>query len=122
MARDHGYLAYSQVIFTTEEALKNYPIAIADFLEATQAGWEYASAHRQSTVDLIIEKYNTDLDREYQLASLNRVLELVKPEGRLALAPMDRRKWEMSMARFIDHGILEKEVDLDPFLDFSLNP
>ncbi|MGJ3242814.1 MAG: ABC transporter substrate-binding protein [Opitutales bacterium] len=122
MAKDNGYLAYSQVMFAMEDDVAAYPAAIAAFLKATQQGWEYAAAHQAETVDLIISEYNPELDPAYQRASLAEVINLVKPDGRTALAPMDPEKWAASMALFQEHGIIEDPVDLQKLLNFSLNP
>lgn len=122
LAKDHGYLAYSQVFFTSVADRENYGEAIRAFLAASQRGWAFALEHPEATVDLILEKYNPALDRRYQLASLAEIAKLVRsPDGRI-FAPMDPTVWARSQELFLKHGLLTQETDLDALLDLSLNP
>jgi ABC-type nitrate/sulfonate/bicarbonate transport system substrate-binding protein len=116
MGRDHGYLAYSQVVFTTAEVANSHPKEVSAFLQALQRGWQKALEYPEATVDLIIEKWNPALDREHQLESLRLIAELVSPNGAEPLSPMSVERWEKSQKLFIDAGILSKTVPLDAFL------
>lgn len=122
MAKDHGYQAYSQVVFTTETMTRNHPEKIGPFLKALREGWTFALGNIESTVDLIREEWNPELDRDYQIASLEAIGELVSPRGRPPLAPMSRQKWEASQRDFVRAGIIEEPTDLDELLDFRFNP
>lgn len=122
LARDNGYLAYSQVIFTDEATVEAHPEVVKAFLEATKKGWAYACANPEATVDLIIGKYNPDLDKPYQMGSLAKVCELVAPAGKEPLAPMDKAKWAASQDLFIKYGVIAEPADLDALLDFRFNP
>lgn len=116
LARDHGYVAYSQVIFTTEAVAREHPEHVRGMLRAVQRGWEHALAHPEETVGLILARWNPELDRAYQEASLARIGELVKPGGAPALAPLSRERWAASQAIFLEHGLIPAPVDLDAFL------
>ncbi|MCV6608352.1 MAG: transporter substrate-binding domain-containing protein, partial [Campylobacterales bacterium] len=50
---------YSDIIFTSEQKLKNNQSQVEKFNEATLKGYEYAFAHIEESVDLILKKYNT---------------------------------------------------------------
>ena len=116
MAKDHGYIAFSQVIFTTEAVAEAHPEVVTGMLRAVQRGWEYALANPEETVDLILSQYNPDLDRAYQIASLEAIRDLVKPGGAPALAPMTADRWARSQSVFLEYGFLQAPVDLDAFL------
>lgn len=118
LARDYGYLAYSQVIFATEKMIEDHSDVVKRFLQATKKGWEYALDHVEDTADLIIAKYSPHLDRDYQLASLRRIADLVSPDGQLPLHPMEPAKWKASQEKFLKIGILKAPADLDVLLDF----
>jgi ABC-type nitrate/sulfonate/bicarbonate transport system substrate-binding protein len=121
-ASDMGYSAYSQVIFTTEAVVENHPELVRDFLAAVQRGWTYALENKEATVDLILKKYNPDLDREYQLVSLEKIDELVRPGGQAALAPIDPAVFRKSLSQYLEFGILEEGTDVDKLLDLRFNP
>jgi len=122
LARDNGYHAYSQVIFTTRETVQERPEVVRRFLDAVQKGWDYALDNPEQTVDLVIKDYNPDLDRDYQIASLQRIKHLVQPEAPPSLAPMDREVWEKSQKLYLEFGLIEKAADLDELVDLRFNP
>lgn len=122
MAKDLGYSAYSQVIFTTAEVVERHPILVRDFLEAVQRGWVYALDHKEETVKLILEKYNPALDRDYQLSSLAKIEELVRPEGKVPLAPIQPDVFRKSLTEYLESGILEKGTNLEDLLALEFNP
>ncbi len=120
-ARDFGYAAYSQVFFTSEGRLASDGAAIRAFLDASRRGWEHALAHPGETVDLVLAR-RPDLDREYQLRSLEAIAGLVRSPDGAVMAPMRREVWETSLRNFLAQGLLERPVDLDGLLPDLLRP
>ncbi|MEN8146652.1 MAG: ABC transporter substrate-binding protein [Campylobacterota bacterium] len=57
--RDHGFDFYSDILFSSENEVKNHPKRAAGFKSASLRGWEYAFTHIDETVELILNKYNT---------------------------------------------------------------
>ncbi len=119
MAKDHGYLAYSQVFFTDSEFLKGHPEQIEAFLEASEKGWEYALSHIEASARLIIEKYNPELQHAHQEKSLESIRELVMPDGMNIMAPMDYAVWSKSQEQFLAQGILERGANLKELLEHA---
>jgi len=87
LARDHGYMAYSQVIITTGRMMEEHHDLVKSFLRASREGWKYALQHVEETADLIITKHSPELDRNYQIASLRRIADMVSPPWPAASAP-----------------------------------
>ncbi len=56
---DYGFDMYADILFTSQDYLKKHPKIVAKFQKATLKGWEYAFAHMGESVDVILEKYNT---------------------------------------------------------------
>ncbi len=116
LAEDYGYSAYSQVVFSSAAQHAKHPDLYPRFERALARGWVYALTRQEETVELIIEKYNPDLDALYQRRSLARIAELVTPEGYAPMQPMKREVWEENVTFFISEGILTQPVDLDALL------
>jgi NitT/TauT family transport system substrate-binding protein len=119
MGRDLGYLAYSQVIFTSPDTIVKHPDVVDGFINAMRRGWAYAIANQEETVDMIIQHWNPNLDRNYQLQSLAMIADLVSPDGQAPLAPMSRTRWLKSQKLFQEMGILKKtftSTELESFL------
>ncbi|MGF1483875.1 MAG: ABC transporter substrate-binding protein [Opitutales bacterium] len=116
LAEDYGYSAYSQVVFASAAQTQAHPDLYPRFERALARGWLYALIHQQETVDLILKKYNPDLDPVYQQRSLARIADLVTPAGHAPMQPMQRKVWADNVAFFMSEGILKEPVDLDAML------
>ena len=56
---DYGFDMYANILFTSQEYLQIHPQIVKKFQKATLKGWEYAFSHIGESVDVILEKYNT---------------------------------------------------------------
>ncbi|MGF1449901.1 MAG: ABC transporter substrate-binding protein [Opitutales bacterium] len=116
LAEDYGYSAYSQVVFSSAAQHARHPDLYPRFERALARGWLYALTRPEETVDLILEKYNPELDPVYQRRSLARIAELITPDGLPPMQPMRRAVWEENVDFFVSEGILTQPVDLDALL------
>ena len=57
--KDYGFNFYSDILFTNESEYKNHHTRVHHFNEASLKGWKYAFDNIEETVDLILNKYNT---------------------------------------------------------------
>jgi len=55
----HGFPMYSDILFTSEALAQQRPDLVHRFREASVRGWLYAFEHIDETIELILEKYNT---------------------------------------------------------------
>lgn len=116
LAKDYGYEAYSQVMFTRASTIEEHPEVVEAFLRATKKGWEYAFAHPEATVDLILEAYSPDLERTYQLGSLQKIEELMRPEMDALFRPMSPAVIEAGQAKLYDAGLIKEKIDAGELL------
>lgn len=56
--KDYGFDFYENIIFTSENFIKNNPKLVKDFYDATIKGWHYAFDNIQESVRIIHKKYN----------------------------------------------------------------
>jgi len=112
--KDYGYDFYSDILFTSKEMLKENPKTVENFYQASMQGWEYAYQFTDKTIDLILEKYNTqnkskkalqfeantlrklafkdgvnfgdiNYDRIKEIVNTYKLLQLVKKDGKITL-------------------------------------
>lgn len=76
-----GFSFYGDILFTSRDEVENHPERTRALVEATLKGWEYAFAHVDETIQVIIRDYNVQ-GKSY--ASLQFEAKALKP---LALAP-----------------------------------
>jgi ABC-type nitrate/sulfonate/bicarbonate transport system substrate-binding protein len=122
LARDFGYDAYSQVIFTDSDTVKKHPELVRGFLDAMKRGWAYAFENPEETVDLILSDYGPELDREYQLMSLAKIEELMIPEPGSLFRPVDAAVLEAGQKRLLQYGLMEQSIDIESILKQQFLP
>lgn len=116
LARDYGYRAYSQVMFTERDAVVSHPDLVRGFLKAAKLGWAYAFEHPEETIDLIIEKYNPSLDRDYQLRSLAKIRELMEPEPGALFRSMNPEVLKNGQSRLLEYELISDSVSIEDLL------
>ena len=57
--KDYGFDFYGDILYTSNNTLKNHPKEVKAFVDASILGWKYAFENIDETIDLILEKYNT---------------------------------------------------------------
>ena len=63
--RDYGVDFYGDNLFTTEQEMRTHPDRVWKMVRATLRGWRYALDHPQEMIDLILEKYAPNRQREH---------------------------------------------------------
>ena len=114
--RSAGIDWFGNVLFTHERMLRDHPGQVAAFRAATLKGWEYALTHADETVDLILQRYNSQgKSREHLLFEAARLLELTRPD---IVEPgyMSRGRWEHVAAAYAEQGKLPQGFKLDDFV------
>jgi len=72
--KDYGYDFYSDILFTSQDMVKNDPNTVKNFRNASLKGWEYAYSHTPEIIDLILKKYNTQSRTKQALLFESKVL------------------------------------------------
>lgn len=57
--KDYGYDFYSDILFTSQALIDKDPQTVQNFYKASLKGWEYAYAHIDETIDVILKHYNS---------------------------------------------------------------
>lgn len=116
LAGQNGYLAYSQVLFTTEAMIENQAEVVVAVTEACRKGWAYALDHKEATIELILSQWNPEINRDYQLASLEKIEQLVRPENSEIMPWPFIEKWKAMQELLLNYDLLPNPVDLSEFI------
>lgn len=116
LAGENGYLAYSQVLFTTESVIENHRTVVFQIMDACRKGWAYALDHQKETVDLILHKWTPELNRDYQLGSLAKIEGLVRPTGGEIMPWVSADKWQAMQDLLLEFDLLTGAVSMDDLL------
>ena len=122
-AYEHGYVAYSQVYFTSDALLKSDPSLVGRFLEASYRGWSEAARDPEAVVRLVTTRFLPGVDPEYQRRSLAEILKLTQLEsGNGSFSTMKRSTWKKMVRSFNDSGVLARRITVDEITDFRFQP
>ena len=116
---DHGYHAYSQVFFVSEEFLRRDPASVRRFLEASFRGWREAFADPEATARMVVEKYQPGTDLKYQTESLREIAKLATRESP-NVGQMSMASWEASAEMFRRFKFVDAPAKATDLVDMSL--
>lgn len=108
---DYGVNMYGDVIFTTENIIKNNPDLVSRFLEATLEGWQYAIENQEEATDIIL-KYAAQSTREHEYSILKDSIPLIS-NGTSFLGWMDKEQWQQAYGILLGQGILSKPIEIN---------
>ena len=118
---DHGWVDYSQVLFTSDRFLTNNPDAVGKFLAVTFRGWRAAVADIPGTAKLVVDKYAPDLDRAFEEDCLRQIAPLLTKESP-RMGVMRPETWEAIFTMFRTYGLAEPPARVDDLVDFRFMP
>lgn len=113
--RRYGIDFYSDILFTSEQELRDHPARVKALRDATLRGWRYALDHPDEIIDLLLDKYQVSKSRahlEYEALSMRG---LILPEL-VEIGHMNPARWEHMADTFVQLGMIKPGYDLDGFL------
>lgn len=108
----YGINFYGDMIFTSENEIKNNHTRTQRFLAATQKGWEYAFANIDETIDVILNKYSSSLSKE-TLAYEAKVLKELMMMDRIPFGMINERKINDMVEIFSNLGLTDSNIKLE---------
>lgn len=112
-----GIRYYSDTIIVSDSTLRKRRDSVVKFLRASQQGWEYALAHRDEAVDIVLT-FEPHLDKEHQKQMLDVVAEYVNKKE--PMFSMDRDTWDSIAVTLVDQGLLKESPDIARLVDFNI--
>lgn len=111
----YGIDFYGDCLFTSEKLAKEEPELVAEFLEATLYGWQYAMAHQEAAAELLNGSYCPMNSIESLLVEA-KAIEGYIPFRQIEIGHMNRGRWQGIAATYQAMGAMSGAVDLDEFL------
>ncbi len=108
--RDHDIRFYADVLFTTEEMIKDNPEEVRSFVKASLEGWKLAFENPEKAINEVLS-VNSSLDRNHQ----TKFLELSKPliTGYGEIGYSDKNVWEEMQKTLVAQNILKNPIDIN---------
>lgn len=114
---DHGINFYGDVLLTLENRVDNKPEEVEHIRAATIEGWRYAINNIDETINLIVEKYNSQNKTKAELTfEAQQLIELMYADI-IPLGYMNSERWEAILLALQEVEILDNpQVDLNRFI------
>lgn len=77
---NYGVDFYSDMLFTSENELKQHPERVQAFLDARLLGWHYAMAHPQDIIALLQSQYQVPKSKEHLEFEADAMRSLILPD------------------------------------------
>jgi diguanylate cyclase (GGDEF)-like protein/PAS domain S-box-containing protein len=78
--RNYGIDFYSDMLFTSENELKQHPQRVKAFLNASLQGWQYALAHPQEIISLLQSQYQVPKSHDHLAFEAETMRSLILPD------------------------------------------
>lgn len=106
---------YGDNLFTSEQQIKTHPARVAAFRAASLKGWQYAMAHPDEIIDLILTRYSKQHTRAFYLFEAQQMAPLLQ-SSLIEVGYMNPGRWHHIAQTYVSLGLLPKDVSLDGFL------
>ncbi len=111
----YGIDFYSDILFTTEQEIQQHPKRVEAFTRATLKGWQYAMAHPDEIIELLITKYHVPKTRAHLKFEAETMKTLILPDL-VEIGHMSQGRWQRMANAFIDVGMGNKNFSLEGFI------
>ncbi|MDR3371016.1 ABC transporter substrate-binding protein [Rhodoferax sp.] len=106
---------YGDNLFTTEQQIKAHPARVAAFRAASLNGWQYAMAHPDEVIDLILTHYATQHSRAFYQFEAQQMAPLLQ-SSLIEVGYMNPGRWRHIANTYASLGLLPANISLDGFL------
>ena len=113
--RNYGIDFYGDVLFTSQTEAKQHPARVAAFKKASMQGWQYAMAHPEEIIDLILKKYAPQKSREHLRFEAKAMQNLMQPDI-IEIGHMNPGRWKYIAEIMTEHNRLVDDSILKDFL------
>jgi len=114
--KDYGFDFYDDILFTHSDEVKNHKQRTIDFNNASLKGWEYAFAHIDETVELILKKYNSQNKSKQALVFEANELKKLAYHKTEELGHIEPSQIQRIFDIYNVMGVVKNKIDLDAFI------
>ncbi len=116
----YGIDFYGDCLFTSEQELREHPERVRAFRKASLLGWEYAMAHTEEIIDVILDKYGVNKTRDHLQFEAKAMGKLILPRL-IEMGHMNPGRWRHVADTYVELGMAEPGYSLENFI-YDPNP
>lgn len=113
LIHDSGYQPYANVLFTTEDIIKNKPELVKQYVAASVKGWNYYKDHSEE-MNPEIQKRNPDMTLDQMKYSAETQVDFVYggDAAEHGVGYMNTERWSKLADQMEDLGLLKPDTDV----------
>ncbi|PLY11030.1 MAG: hypothetical protein C0626_00195 [Arcobacter sp.] len=112
---NYGFDFYGDILFTSEDEVKNHPKRVQKFKEATLKGWNYALDHKEEIIQLIHNKYNSSKSLEHLRYEAKAIEKLIMREV-VSLGNVDKGRIRYISDLYNEYGSNIESFNINDFI------
>ncbi|WAJ71339.1 ABC transporter substrate-binding protein [Catenovulum adriaticum] len=109
---NYGIDFYGDLLYTHSDYVKENPERAAAFKRASILGWQYALAHIDETVELIVQRYNSSKSAEHLHYEAERSLSMIASDF-VPIGTLHQQRFEKIVQIYEKLGMVETAISLD---------
>ncbi|MDP1872415.1 MAG: PAS domain S-box protein [Gallionella sp.] len=115
--QNYGIDFYGDILFTSTRELRDHPERVERFRQASLLGWQYAMAHPEEIIQLIRNKYHSQLSVEHLRFEAREARKLILP-GIIPVGQIQPERIKTIAKSFSDsgHNSPLSDAELDAFI------
>lgn len=113
--RKYGVDFYSDSLFTSQKELRKHPERVEAFRQASIKGWEYALAHPDEAIDVILNNYSKTKSKEHLLFEAKAIAELMQSKF-VQVGHMNPARWQYVATTYKELGFIKNDTVPDDFI------
>ncbi|MDZ7817184.1 MAG: ABC transporter substrate-binding protein [Aliarcobacter sp.] len=114
--KDYGFDFYSDILFTSKKELEKYPLLVENFRAASLKGWEYAFEHIDETVDIILQKYNSQNKTQGELLYEARILKQLAYRDNIPFGTIQKEKIQRLIDIYTLLGLYKNNTNINELI------
>lgn len=111
----YGIDYYGDILFTTEDEIRDHPDRVRAIREASMRGWRYAMDNPGEIIDLLIDKYRVPKSREHLEYEANVSRSLILPDL-VEIGHMNPGRWQGMADALKSTGMVDNDALLEGFI------
>ena len=116
----YGIDFYGDCLFTSEQEMNKHPDQVRAFRAASLRGWEYAMAHSEEIIDVIVGKYGVKKSRDHLRFEAAAMRKLMLPDL-VEIGHMNKGRWQHMADTYVALGMADSGYSLEGFI-YDPNP
>jgi ABC-type nitrate/sulfonate/bicarbonate transport system substrate-binding protein len=115
LPRNYGINFYTECLFTSMDELRENPVRVRNFRNASIKGWKYALSHPEEIANIIQTKYHSTKTLEHLMFEAEEMRRLINPDF-IEVGHSNKERWLNIVELLSQQGLIKEYRNIDNFI------